>query len=208
MFVGYLVALVLVFVLIINLSIVAQTKENIYELDEAAHSPNDYECILILGAGVRSDGSATPMLRDRLITGFEVFIDSPTVPIILSGDSEHSSYTETVTMKNYLINMGVPENQIICDGYGLSTYESIWRTKYVYGYDKILIISQEYHLYRAIYIADKFGMTAYGVDAALTTYGKQPIYSIREYFARIKDMIYADIHPDPKYTEIWEEKHE
>jgi vancomycin permeability regulator SanA len=100
--------------------------------------------------------------------------------------------------------MGVAEESIICDGYGLSTYESIWRAKNVYGYKRILIISQKYHLYRAIYIAQELGLEAYGLDAALQGYAKQPIYNLREYLARIKDMIYAELCPTPQYTQRWE----
>ena len=111
-------------------------------------------------------------------------------------------------MKQFLIDKGISEDNIISDGYGLSTYESIWRAKNVYGYNKILIISQKYHLHRAIYIAQKLGITAYGVDGALTSYGKQPIYSFREYLARIKDMLYSEIKPLPKYAEVWREVNE
>lgn len=202
-FVGYIVALVFIFVLIVNLSIVAQTNDNIYSIEETVKLDNDYDCILILGAGIRADGSPTPMLRDRLIAAFEAYSHLEGIPIFLSGDSECSDYRETVAMKHYLTNQGVSEDNIISDGYGLSTYESIWRAKNVYGYDKILIVSQKYHLHRAIYIANELGITAYGIDGALTTYGKQPIYSIREYIARVKDMLFAELQPVPKYIEKW-----
>ena len=207
-FMGFVLALVFLFVLVINLNIVAKTNDNIYSVDELIKIDNDYDCILILGAGVRQDGSPTPMLRDRLIAGFNAYEHINSVPVFLSGDSEHSDYCETVTMKNFLLEKGVDKAMIISDGYGLSTYESIWRAKNVYGFDKILIVSQKYHLHRAIYIANELGITAYGVDGALTTYGKQPIYSFREYLARIKDMIYAEISPTPSYTNKWEEIYE
>lgn len=207
-FVAFLIALVFLFVLIVNLSIVANTNDNIYATDEIIKLANNYDCILILGAGVKADGSPTAMLRDRLIAGYEAYTHLVTVPILLSGDSENNDYTETVTMKNVLLEKGVEKSKIISDGYGLSTYESIWRAKNVYGYNKILIVSQKYHLHRAIYIAHEFGMTAYGIDAALTTYGKQPIYSLREYLARIKDMIYAELRPITTYTNKWEEIYE
>ena len=201
-FIGYIVALVFTFILITNLNIVSKTNDNIVSIEEINKLSNDFDCIIILGAGVKSNGTPTDMLRDRLLTGHEAYkhLDSP---ILVSGDSENIDYTETATMKQFLMDKGIPEDNIISDGYGLSTYESIWRAKNVYGYNKILIISQKYHLHRAIYIAQELGMTAYGVDGALTTYGKQPIYSFREYLARIKDMLYAEIKPLPKYTEIW-----
>ena len=106
-------------------------------------------------------------------------------------------------MKKFLLDKEISEEDIICDGYGLSTYESIWRAKNVYGYNKILIVSQKYHLYRAIYIANELGMTAYGIDGALTTYGKQPLYNLREYLARLKDVFYTEMRHNPKYIEKW-----
>ena len=206
-FIGYLLALVFLFVFIVNVNIVSQTEDYIYSLDELDTISDDYDCILILGAGVRADGSATPMLRDRLLTGIGVYKNSK-IPIFVTGDSEDESYTETVTMKKFLIENGVPESDIISDGYGLSTYESIWRAKYVYGYNKILIVSQKYHLNRAIYIANELGLDAYAIDAALTTYGKQPLYNLREYLARVKDVYYTEICPDAKYNEIWRDVNE
>lgn len=207
-FIGYLVALVFLFVLIINLNIVALTKDEIYSIEQLEIIPDDFDCILILGAGIKKDGTPTPMLRDRLLTGFEAHQSNKSMPVLISGDSEKSDYCETVSMERFLIEKGVEENIIISDGYGLSTYESIWRAKKVYGFNKILIVTQKYHLHRAIYIANKLDMVAYGLDSALVSYGKQPIYSLREYFARIKDMIYAELNLNPTYIEKWEGKYE
>lgn len=203
--IGFIVALVFLFVAVVNINITTKNDDKIYDLENLNNLPEDYECILILGAGVRKDGTPTPMLRDRLIAGYSVHLNNPSVPIFLSGDSEGDDYTETVTMERFLLEKGVSESAIICDGYGLSTYESIWRAKNVYGFDKIIIVSQKYHLYRAIYIANELGITAYGVDGALEKYRKQPTYSIREYLARVKDMLYSEMLPLPKYTDKWEE---
>lgn len=207
-FIGYLVALIFLFTLIINISIVAQTKDRIYSVEELDLIDEKYDCILILGAGIRADGSASPMLRDRLLAGIEAHKHIESIPIFLSGDSENSDYCETVTMKSFLLDNDIDEDIIISDGYGLSTYESIWRAKHVYGYNRILIISQKYHLHRAMYIANELGIIADGVDGALTTYGKQPIYNLREYLARIKDMLYSEMNINPKYIEKWEENYE
>ncbi len=204
-FIGFVVLLMALFVLIVNINIVSITEDDIFTAEELQSNLNSYDCVLILGAGVRSDGSPTPMLNDRLITGYQASVNSNTSVIFISGDSENSDYTETVTMKNVLIEMGVSENNIISDGYGLSTYESIWRAKNIYGFDKILIVSQKYHLHRAIFIAEKLGMDADGVDAALQGYAKQPIYDAREALARLKDMLYIAMMPQPNYTQKWQE---
>ena len=207
-FMSFVLALVFLFVLVINVNIVTKTNDNICSVNELIKLDDDFDCIIILGAGVKLNGTPTDMLRDRLIAGFEGYKHLKNVPILNSGDSERSDYCETVTMHSFLLDKGAKETSIIDDGYGLSTYESIWRAKNVYGFNKILIVSQKYHLHRAIYIANELGLTAYGLDGALTTYGKQPLYSLRETLARIKDMIYAEMQPTPKYTEKWEEIYE
>lgn len=204
LYIGYLFALVFLFVVIVNINMVAVTNDNIYSTEEMIKLSDDFDCILILGAGVRADGSPTPMLSDRLTTGYEAFMAKKSDIIIVSGDSEDQDYTETVTMERVLTEREVDKTAIINDGYGLSTYESIWRAKNVYGCKRILVVTQGYHLNRAIYIAKELGLEAYGLDAALQGYAKQPIYSIREYIARIKDMIYAEIRPEPAYTQKWE----
>ena len=203
--VSIVVAVVIAMMVVINVSVVAKTNSNINSLVEFLYLPEDFDCVLVLGAGVRSDGSPSPMLRDRLIVGHEAYYTNKSDVIFVSGDSEKSSYTETAAMKEFLENMGVDSASIICDGYGLSTYDSIWRAKNVYGFNNILIISQGYHLNRAIYIAEELGMNAYGIDSALRSYAKQPLYSLRECIARIKDVIYVKLSITPKYTEKWED---
>lgn len=207
-FIGFVLALVILFVFIVNLNIVVNTNDNIYSINEIFKLSDDFDCILILGAGVRKDGSPTPMLNDRLSAGYQAFSEGKSPIIFLSGDSEYSTYTETVTMQKVLKEKGIENDSIVSDGYGLSTYESIWRAKNVYGYKRILIVSQKYHLHRAIHIAHELGVEAYGLDAALQGYAKQPIYNLREYLARIKDMIYSEMQPNPKYSDKWEGSYE
>lgn len=203
--IGFLVMLAAILSLSLNIRVVGTTSDRISSARSLGAGGSDYDCILILGAGIRADGSPTPMLYDRLTTGAVASVACDDAVILLSGDSQNESYTETVTMRDTLLEMGIDEERIVCDGWGLSTYESIWRAKYVYGFDKILIVSQKYHLYRALYLADQLGLEARGADAALRSYGKQPIYDAREYLARIKDAAYSVIMPRPQFTEKWED---
>ena len=206
--IGFVAVLIFIFVLTVNVNIVSKTEDNVYTVENLTRINFDYDCILILGAGIRKDGTPTPMLRDRLLAGIEAHKIDKTVPILISGDSENPEYRETDTMKQFLLELDVEEDKIICDGYGLSTYESVWRAKNIYGYKRILIVTQKYHLHRALYIADKMNIDADGLDAALETYGKQAQYNFREYFARIKDVIYSDMSPEAKYKDMWVEKYE
>ena len=199
-FVLILFAFVSISLLTLNMGIIDKTKDNIYSVAEIENRTEHYDCILVLGAGVRADGSPTPMLNDRLNAALSAYRAGASSVILVSGDSEKEDYRETDTMKRVLVESGVSEESIVCDEYGLSTYESIWRAKNVYGYKNILIVTQGYHLYRALFVSEKMGLCAKGVDAALQGYAKQPIYSAREIFARAKDFYYTLKMPKPKYT--------
>lgn len=200
-FLAILCALVVLSVLILNVAIVEKTKARVYSIEDIELLPDDYDCILVLGAGVRADGSPTPMLNDRLITATKAYEGGKSTTVFVTGDSEYEGYRETDTMKAVLVQNGVPDENIVCDGYGLSTYESMWRAKNVYGYKRVLVVTQVYHLHRALYIAEKMGLDADGLDASLQGYAKQPIYSAREWIARVKDFYYSMKMPYPKYTD-------
>lgn len=207
-FVAYLVALVSLFVCIINIAIINNTNSSIYSIEECSSIIDEYDCILVLGCGIKEDGTPTPRLNDRLNASLEAYNSGLSKLILVSGDSENPDYCETISMKNFLIANGVDETKIISDGYGLSTYESIWRAKNLYGFEKILIVTQKYHLYRSLYIADKMGMEAIGISADIQQYSSQFKYDIREALARFKDMIFAEMLPLPNYTDIWEGSYE
>ena len=202
LFIGIVCVLVILSLVILNMAIIARTEGRIFDPD-ALPDGASYDCILILGAGVRADGSPTPMLNDRLLTGVKSYLSDCAPLVIVSGDSEKEGYSETDTMKRVLTENGVPGENIICDGYGLSTYDSIWRAKEVYSCKKILIITQKYHLHRALYIAEKMGLEADGCNASLQSYAKQPIYSTREFFARVKDFYFTLVCPKAEYVEKW-----
>lgn len=203
-----LIAVILLCVLsalVINVSVVAKTQSSIFEFPISDEDNGKYDCILILGAGVRSDGTPSPMLEDRLKAGKYAYDLGAAPLIVVSGDSHKDGYDEVLTMKKYLVENGVPEECIICDGYGLSTYDSIYRLAYVYGYKNTLIVSQSYHLNRAVYIADKLGLDACGLSADFRNYRSQLIYSSRECAARVKDFFFTLKPASPKYAEVWTE---
>ena len=150
-----------------------------------------YDCILVLGAGVREDGTPSDMLRHRVMVGctlYEALSDeNGSVPLLMSGD--HSGdYNEVGVMKQLATDAGIPGEDVFLDHAGYSTYESLWRAKEVFGARRILIVSQSYHLHRAIYIAESLGLEAVGVPADLRTYRHQTRYELRESLARFKDL--------------------
>ena len=117
----------------------------------------------------------------------------------MTGDSRDRYYDETGVMSRLAAENGVPKENIVTDRYGLSTYDSIFRAAKVYGYKKIIIVTQEYHLTRALYIAKQFGIEAYGVASDAREYEGQFNRDVREIAARSKDFLYCILKPEPEY---------
>lgn len=180
-----------------NFIVVNKTKSNIVTLEEAAKL-SDIDCAVILGAGVR-DGKPTPMLRDRLLTGIELYKNGGAKKLIMSGDHGSEEYDEVNIMKSFAVENGIPDSDIFMDHAGFSTYDTVYRAKEIFEADNIIIVSQEYHLYRALYIAEKLGVKAVGVSADLNTYRGQTKRDLREFLARDKDFFNCIIKPEPTY---------
>ena len=159
----------------------------IYDL--AIDIPEDaqVDCIVVLGAGLKADGTPNHMLEDRIKVGVDVFNRTGADYILMSGDCTDQYYDEPAAMKKYAEELGVDPAQILVDNEGFSTYESITRVKDEFGFDSAVIITQKYHLYRALYIAEDCEIDAIGVSADLRSYRKQLIYDLREVLARVKD---------------------
>ena len=166
---------------------------------EDATKLSDVDCILVLGCGVQDDGTPSHMLEDRLRRGIELYKAGAAPKLLMSGDHGKTDYDEVNTMKQYAINAGVSSNDIFMDHAGFSTYESMYRAEDIFCAMKILIVSQEYHLYRAIYLARALGIEAYGVAADYHTYSGQLYRDIREILARDKDFFVAIFKPDYPY---------
>ena len=180
-----------------DIIVVSSAKDRIITADEAAELQN-IDCVLVLGAGVR-DGRPTPMLRDRLITGISLYESGAAPKIIMSGDHGREDYDEVNVMKSYAVENGVPDGDVFMDHAGFSTYDSIYRAKAVFEADSIIIVTQKYHLYRALYIAERLGVNAVGVSADLDDYSGQLKRDLREIAARDKDFFSCLFKPEPKY---------
>ena len=159
--------------------------------------PQDLDCILVLGCGIHPDGSPTPMLASRLARGAELYEAGWAERVLLSGDNSGESYNELATMERVILELGVPQEALVMDHAGFSTYESIYRAKHEFGMQRVVIVTQEYHLYRALYLADALGLDAYGVAAAPRNDAGQIGRSLREILARDKDFFTAILQPIP-----------
>lgn len=160
----------------------------------------DVDCIIVLGCRVYSNGTPSPMLEDRLLQGIDLYQRGAAPKLLMSGDHGQVEYDEVNHMKQYAKDAGIPSEDIFMDHAGFSTYESMYRARNIFAAKKVIIVTQEYHLYRAIYIAEKLGLEAYGVSSDLRTYsGGQTAREVREILARVKDFCTAIIQPKPTY---------
>ncbi len=188
-----LIAIALVFV--INGIVVLRAKKYVVT-DETVSK--DYDCILILGCGVRGD-SPSLMLSDRLNKGIELYKKGVSKKILMSGDHGKEHYDEVNVMKQVAVDNGVASEDVFMDHAGFSTYESMYRAKEVFEAKKILIVTQDYHLYRAIYSARALGLEAEGMAAQTVRYAGQTYRDVREVLSRNKDFFYALCKPKPTY---------
>lgn len=166
---------------------------------EEAAELKDVDCILVLGCQVKEDGTPSHMLRDRLTRGIEVYYRGAAPKLLMSGDHGREDYNEVGTMKQIAMEAGIESSDIFMDHAGFSTYESIYRAKEIFGVRKMIIITQEYHLYRALYIAEKLGVEAYGIASDYNTYAGQSMREVREILARCKDFVTAALRLEPTY---------
>ena len=169
-----------------NISVLISSNESVLAASEIYGG--GYDCILVLGAGLRADRTPSDMLADRLSVAIELYEAGYSDTVLLSGDcSPDKDYDEVAAMKAFCLEKGVREEDIVCDNFGFSTYESLYNAASAEKYGKIIIVTQEYHLYRAVYIAKKLGIEAYGVSSDLRGYSGQIQRDVREIFARAKD---------------------
>jgi vancomycin permeability regulator SanA len=139
------------------------------------------------------------MLRDRLERGIELYDLGAAPKLLMSGDHGRVGYNEVGVMKQYAIDQGVPSEDIFMDHAGFSTYETMYRAKEIFKASKVIVVTQEYHLYRALYIAEQLGIEAYGVSSDLDTYVGQTKRDIREILARCKDFAMCIFKIEPTY---------
>lgn len=189
--------IIILFVFILNIIIVLKTKDRIINM-ASSKSIKNVDCILVLGAGIWGD-KPSPILQDRLDKAIELYNEGIAKKIIMSGDNGQNGYDEVNVMKNYAIDNGVPSEDIFMDHAGFSTYDSIYRAKKIFELNKIIVVTQKYHLYRALYLAGKMDIDAYGVYANPKEYAGATFREAREVLARGKDFIKAIFKPSSKY---------
>lgn len=157
------------------------------------------DAVMVLGASVYSSGRPSPLLADRLDKGYELYVSGKAKKILVSGDHGQSNYDEVNSMRNYLLEKGAPREDIFMDHAGFNTYDSMYRAKEVFRVETLLISTQEFHINRAVYIARKLGITAFGYPGEdKEAYGMRYL-NARESLARVKAFWDTAIRREPKY---------
>lgn len=178
-----------VYALTVNFYIIGSAQKQIISREYSAFL-SDVDCVLVLGCGVRPDGTPSDMLRERVEEGAATFKICRADSLLLTGDgSSREGYDEPTAMKKLCVEkLEIDEKRIQTDPYGLSTYDSLLNAKKS-GVKKLIIITQSYHMPRALFIARRLGLEAYGVQAHLLRYQAQILWSAREVLARNKDFL-------------------
>ena len=185
----FLILLVLSFWLI-NL----QTRSNIYsDLTLVPHT----EVALIPGAAILRDGSLSPVLKDRVDAALRLYQAGKADNILVSGDNGTTTYNEVNPVRIYLVESGVPFERIYLDHAGFDTYSSMYRAKEIFRVGSTTIITQSFHLPRAVYVARHIGIIAYGYNADDGHYLLKNY--IRELFADVKTLLDLSWEREPKY---------
>jgi len=188
---------VAIIVLGINAYVKGSTKNQIIRNNDYSNL-QDIDCIVVLGAGVWGE-NPSPMLEDRLLEGIKLYENNVAPKIIMTGDHGREEYDEVNVMKKFAMDKGVPSGDIFMDHAGFSTYESLYRAKEIFEAQKIVIVTQEYHLYRALHIANELGIEAYGAKLDPRQYVGATYREIREILARNKDFVQCIFKPEPTY---------
>ena len=177
--------------------VMASAQDRIITPEEAASLNAD--AILVLGARVWDNGQPSGILKDRINAGVALYESGASDRILMSGDHGQEDYDEVNAMKDYAVEQGVAPNVIFLDHAGFSTYESVYRARDIFQIKTVVIVTQKYHLYRALYIARALGLDAYGVSADRRDYNPYWLFDVRETFARCKDFVYSIFQPLPTY---------
>ncbi len=195
--VGILVVLAGLAILVPNL-IITQSAD-----DYVVHTPEDApqaQCAIVLGAKVYPDGTPAPMLTDRLETGIKLYQLGKVDKLLLSGDHGQTDYDEVNVMLQYVLERGVPDEDVFTDHAGFDTYDTMYRARDVFQVTTALVVTQEFHLARAVYTARTLGLEATGVVADIQPYANEFRNAARDWLARTNAILQLHItHPGPRY---------
>jgi SanA protein len=155
---------------------------------------------IVFGAGLRRDGTPTTVLRDRVETAVELYKQGRVIKLLMSGDNRFSYYNEPEAMRQYALQLGMPDKDIVLDYAGRRTYDTCYRAKEIFGIKDAILVTQLFHLPRAIYTCNMLGVDSVGVEADQAYYRKitRLFWNIRELPATLTALVELHLtHPQP-----------
>lgn len=179
-----------------NVWVSQSTHSQIYTVNTL---PQTYQVAIVLGAEVYSNGGLSSMTKDRCDRAVELYQKKKVKELLISGDHGSKNYDEVNTMKNYILKQGVPPESIFLDHAGFNTYSSIYRAKTIFQAQSAVVVSQAFHLPRALFIANNLHLQAVGVSADIQNYGNVDSILIREKLAVVKAILSVVLQSKPKY---------
>lgn len=141
---------------------------------------------IVYGAGVYPSGRLSPVLVDRMNTAIELYQAGKVQKLLLTGDNTLAHYNEPARMGDYARQQGLPESALAYDYAGRRTYDSCWRARHIFGLERVVLVTQGFHLPRALYTCDQIGLDAVGVASDKRTYMAAPVWAVREALARVR----------------------
>lgn len=186
-FLGYLIKVIgllgLAGIILPRLITTIYSMNKIYQKDNAPHE----RVAIVFGAGLRRDGTPTPILRDRVETAADLYFSGKVEKILMSGDNRFINYNEPESMRQYALSLGVPDEVIVLDYAGRRTYDTCYRAKAIFGVEDTLLVTQKFHLPRALFLCNALGVKAAGVAAKNRQYWGVSlfIWNVREQLATI-----------------------
>ena len=157
------------------------------------------DAVMVLGARVYKSGKPSALLRDRLDYGYELYAQGRAGKILASGDHGREDYDEVNSMKDYLMEKGVPSADIFMDHAGFNTYDSMYRARDVFCVNSLIISTQNFHMSRAVYLARALGLEAYGYPCEDKSAYAIRTMKLRESVARVKALLDAAVKRKPRY---------
>lgn len=157
-------------------TIIARNK-----IESVATSPGR-KIAIVFGAGLLRDGTPSPVLRDRVSTAAQLYFAGKVQKILMSGDNRFVDYNEPASMQAYAIELGVPPEAIVLDYAGRRTYDTCYRAKHIFGLEEAILVTQNFHLTRALFTCNGIGLQSIGVAADMRSYHPRSltIWNLRE----------------------------
>lgn len=140
---------------------------------------------IVFGAGLLRDGSAGPVLSDRVQTAVRLYQQGKVEKLLMSGDNRFIEYNEPGAMRQYALDLGVPNEDIVLDYAGRRTYDTCYRAKHIFGVEQAILVTQPFHMPRALFLCNWFGVESTGVEANNRYFLKRSraYWNFREVFA-------------------------